>query len=87
MPEPCRIAIDPAGTFAYVANETAATVSEYSINASTAALTAVTGSPLATVSSPESLAVDPTGRYLYAANVTANESSLPHTPSPRAAAP
>ena len=65
------IAIDPTGTFAYVANETAATVSEYSINASTGALTAVSGSPLATVTSPESLAIDPAGRYLYAANVTA----------------
>jgi 6-phosphogluconolactonase (cycloisomerase 2 family) len=65
------IAFNTAGAFAYVANETAATISEYSINTSTGALTAVSGSPLSTGSSPESLAVDPAGDYLYAVNVTA----------------
>ena len=79
------IALDPAGTFAYVANETAATVSEYSIAAS-GALSAVSGSPLATGSSPESLAVDPTGRYLYAANVTAKNQVQQYSITPSSGA-
>src|SRR5258706_14383 len=73
------IGFNPAGSVVYVANETAATISEYSTNASTGALTAVSGSPLATGSSPESMAVDPTGRYLYAANVTAKNQVAAHS--------
>ena len=55
----------------------------YSINTGTGTLAALSGSPLATGSSPESLAVDPAGRFLYAANVTgANEvTSYSITPS------
>jgi len=60
------IVIDPTGSFAYVANAAAATISEYSINASTGGLTAVSGSPLATGSGPESLAIDPAGLFVYA---------------------
>jgi 6-phosphogluconolactonase len=63
------IAIDPAGTFAYVANEKAATISAFSIDSTTGALTA-SGSPLSTASAPMSIAVDPAGSFVYAANVT-----------------
>jgi 6-phosphogluconolactonase len=77
------IAIDPTGTFAYVANETGDSISMYSINPGTGALAALSNSPMATGSSPESVAVDPAGRFLYAANVPgANEvSSYSITPS------
>ncbi|MFH1147246.1 MAG: hypothetical protein V1736_06015 [Pseudomonadota bacterium] len=47
--------------FAYVANYGANTVSAYSINASTGALTTVAGSPFAAGGQPISIAVDPTG--------------------------
>jgi 6-phosphogluconolactonase (cycloisomerase 2 family) len=53
---PISIAIDPTGAFAYVANAAAATISEYSIDSSTGALTTV-AAPLATQSSPTSLAI------------------------------
>src|SRR5208283_727746 len=65
------ITIDPTGTLAYVANETAKTIAGYSINTGTGALAALTGFPLSTGSSPEAVTVDPEGRYLYAANVIA----------------
>jgi 6-phosphogluconolactonase (cycloisomerase 2 family) len=55
-----------------VANEAAASISAYSINASTGALTPVSGSPFATGSGAESVVVDPAGQYLYASNVTAS---------------
>jgi 6-phosphogluconolactonase len=63
VPAPCRLPSTPTGRYAYVANETAATISLYSINGSTGALTAISGSPLASVTSPESLVADPAGRY------------------------
>jgi 6-phosphogluconolactonase (cycloisomerase 2 family) len=53
-----------------VANETAATISAFSISSATGTLTPVSGSPFSTGSSPESLAVDPAGSFVYAANVT-----------------
>ena len=62
-PVPLSIAIDPTGTLAYVANETGDSISAYSINPSTGTLAAVSGSPIASGSSAESVAVDPAGRY------------------------
>jgi 6-phosphogluconolactonase (cycloisomerase 2 family) len=61
----------------------------YSINTGTGTLAALSGSPLSTDTSPESLAVDPAGRFLYAANVTAaNEvTSYSITPSSGALTP
>jgi 6-phosphogluconolactonase len=64
---PISVVIDAAGRFAYVANETAATISAYSVDSSTGALTAV-AAPLATQSSPTALAV--AGGSLIAADVT-----------------
>jgi len=37
----------------------------YSINTGTGTLAALSGSPLSTGTSPESLAIDPAGRFLY----------------------
>jgi 6-phosphogluconolactonase (cycloisomerase 2 family) len=67
---PVSIAIDPTNTFAYVANETSESISEFGLDPSTGALTVVSGSPVGTGSAPESLVVAPTGSYLYGANVT-----------------
>jgi 6-phosphogluconolactonase len=64
------IAIDPVGSFAYVANQTAATITAYSIDLTTGALKA-SGSPLSTSSAPQAIAVGPAAaNFVYAANVT-----------------
>ena len=58
--------------YAYVANygdgTNPGTVSEYTIDATTGALTPITGSPVATGVGPESVTVDPTGKYAYVAD-------------------
>ncbi len=54
--------------FAYVANYGGSSVSAYSINASTGALTAVAGSPFAAGVYPDSIAVNPAGTVIYVAN-------------------
>ena len=68
---PYSVTVDPTGKFAYVANGgfmDAGTVSAYTINSSTGALTEITGSPLAAGDEPRSVAVDPTGKFAYVAN-------------------
>ena len=54
--------------FAYVTNSTDKTISEYTITASTGALTAVAGSPLADKNGPLSVAAAPSGAFVYTAN-------------------
>ena len=49
--------------FAYVANNGDNTVSGYSINPTTGALTAIPGSPFPSGSGPNSVAVSPTGQF------------------------
>ena len=53
---PYSIAVNPAGTFAYVANEGGSTVSMYAINAATGILTALTTPTVATGNGPLSIA-------------------------------
>lgn len=54
--------------FAYVTNQTDKTISEYSINDTTGALTAVTGSPIADNDGPFSVVATPSGAFVYTAN-------------------
>jgi 6-phosphogluconolactonase (cycloisomerase 2 family)/uncharacterized caspase-like protein len=54
--------------FLYVTNNGSSNVSAYTINPSTGALTAVTGSLFPAGGNPIGVAVNPTGKYLYAAN-------------------
>ncbi len=65
---PKEVTVDPKGKFVYVTNSgsvaNTATLSSYTINASTGALTPLAGSPLAATSFASSLMVDPTGRVL-----------------------
>src|SRR5579864_9205710 len=64
------------GQVVYVANQegsnvqSASTVSAYTINGSSGALTAIPGSPFVTgtAPSPSALAVDPAGKFLYLAS-------------------
>lgn len=64
---PEAITTDPSSRFAYVANTSTNTVTSYSINQTSGALSLLTGSP-STSSDPIALTTDPTGRFLYAAN-------------------
>jgi YVTN family beta-propeller protein len=50
-------------------------ISAYTINPATGTLTAVSGSPFATGSQPDSAAVDPTGHFVYVANSLSNNVS------------
>jgi 6-phosphogluconolactonase (cycloisomerase 2 family) len=73
-PNPQDIAVSPDGKFVFVANNgdvdtaTSGSVSAFSLNASTGALTAVAGSPFTAGPNPKRLAVDPSGKYLYTTN-------------------
>ncbi len=63
--------VNPAGTYAYVANYNDATVSVYSIDATTGALAPVTGSPFATGGSPMGpfgVTVTSAGTFAYVPN-------------------
>ena len=75
---PVSIAVDPTGRFAYVANEGifgGPSVSGYTINATTGALSPIPGSPFTAGSTPVSVAVDPTGRFAYVANLSSSNIS------------
>ena len=67
---PSSIAVNPAGTFAYVAAQVvngSGTVSMYAINATTGQLTALT-TPTVASPDPFSIAVNPAGTFAYVAN-------------------
>jgi YVTN family beta-propeller protein len=73
------VAVDPSGKFAYVVGTASGTgsagsVSTYTINAATGALTS-TGT-IAAGTSPVSMVVDPTGRFAYVANSSSNDVSM-----------
>ena len=80
MPE--GIAIDPTGTYLYVANFADGNVSSFSIDAQSGALTLI-GQPVPTGNlnnvpspAPISLQVDPSGRFVYVANQQDNSLSV-----------
>lgn len=61
----------------YVANYGSSDISAYTVNLSTGALTAVSGSPFSMkATGPVALAADPKGRFLYSANAGSNDVSL-----------
>ena len=69
---PESISVDPSGKFAYVANfgsaNVSGSVSAYTIDASTGALSEIAGSPFAAGTLPVAITVDPSGRFAYVAN-------------------
>ena len=76
FPGPNRMAIGGGGKFLYVgmsgtvkANNT---VSAFSIDSTTGALTQIPGSPFTSGSDPQGLATDPSGKFLYTANSNDN---------------
>jgi len=56
---PVSVAVDPSGKFAYVANESSGTVSGYTIDPSTGALTSIANSPFVAGFVPQSVAMTP----------------------------
>jgi len=78
---PNSVTVDPSGKFAYVVNGAnggngtpGPSISAYTINTSTGALTAVSGSPYPTGanSAPGQATVDPTGEFFYVADRSNN---------------
>jgi 6-phosphogluconolactonase (cycloisomerase 2 family) len=76
---PTGLAIDPAGKFLFVANQTSSNISVFSINGT--ALSEVAGSPFTTIpvgysypngTLPAAVAVSGSGNYLYVADQLAN---------------
>ncbi len=65
--EPGGIALNPTGTKLFVANSADDTVSIYSVNTGTGALTELATSPQPTVVDPFAVAVSPDGQNLYVA--------------------
>jgi len=66
------VAPTSSAKFAYVVNSGSNTVSGYSIDATSGALTPLAGSPFVTGFTPASVAVDPTGKFAYVANRASN---------------
>ena len=64
--------VTPNGAYLYSANYGSGSVSAYSIDPSTGALTPVAGSPFAAQSHPRGAALDPTGSFLYVTNEGSN---------------
>jgi 3-carboxymuconate cyclase len=75
---PHSVTVDPRlpgpGKFAYAVNAASNTISVYTINTTTGALT--TGTAMAAGTTPFSVTVDPLGRFAYAANYNSNTISV-----------
>ena len=78
------VAVDPTGQFAYVSNcgqptctdpNSPGTVSAYTIDPNTGALTPVPGSPFPAGARSDGMTVDPTGRFVYVTNRSSNDIS------------
>jgi DNA-binding beta-propeller fold protein YncE len=63
---PNSLIVDPTSAYLYVANAGDNTVSQFTIDATTGALSS--GSPVPTGIFPVSVTVDPSGKYVYVAN-------------------
>lgn len=74
-PGASQVVVDPSDRFVYVPNNTSGSgsVSGYTIDSATGALTAIPGSPFPAGSTDVIAAVDPTGRYLYSTDNVSND--------------
>ncbi|QNK66567.1 beta-propeller fold lactonase family protein [Variovorax sp. PAMC26660] len=62
----------PSARFAYVANQASDTVSAYTVDATTGALSAMVPPTVPAPGQPYALTVDPTSRFAYVANINSN---------------
>jgi 6-phosphogluconolactonase (cycloisomerase 2 family) len=69
--KPFGLAVNPAGTYLYVANAGEGTISQFSISPTTGALTSI-GTAVASGSGVSSVTVDATGKYVYGTNRSTN---------------
>lgn len=71
-PATCEVTIDPSGKFAYISTQEGPSqhpgVLAFTINSTTGALTAVTGSPFAAGTEPGFVTIDPSGSFAYVAD-------------------
>jgi 6-phosphogluconolactonase (cycloisomerase 2 family) len=65
---PVAAAVDPSGTYLYVADKTSNAVTGFRIKAVIGTLTALSNSPYSTGSAPDALAISPTNKFLYVSN-------------------
>jgi len=67
------VAVDPTSRFVYACNfQAGGSVSAYTINPSTGALTQMPGSPFGAGTSPYAIAITPNGRYVYTTDTVKN---------------
>jgi DNA-binding beta-propeller fold protein YncE len=66
--EPGGIRVTPDGKFVVVVNQATNSVSVFSLNSVTGALTEVSGSPFATGNNPDPVAIDPSGKFVFVGN-------------------
>ena len=70
---PFDVTLAPSGKFLYIPNFNDATISGFTVNLTTGALTAISGSPFADGDTrPSAVAVSPNGKYLFVANASTN---------------
>jgi 6-phosphogluconolactonase len=69
---PDMLAVSPSG-FLYVPNDNSGTISVYSINAASGALTPISGSPFPGPGQPTQAAVAPSGQILYVSGGNSND--------------
>jgi 6-phosphogluconolactonase (cycloisomerase 2 family) len=69
--KPFGLAVNPAGTYLYVANAGENTISQFSISQTTGALTQI-GTPVTSGNGVSSVTVDATGKYVYGTNRSTN---------------
>jgi YVTN family beta-propeller protein len=79
--DPEDMVVDPLGRFAYVANLVSnaaddATISMYTINPSTGALTPTSPATVPTGFFPQGIGIDPSGKFVYTANSDDNTVSM-----------
>ncbi|HEV2992671.1 MAG TPA: beta-propeller fold lactonase family protein [Candidatus Angelobacter sp.] len=70
------LAVDPLHRFLFVSNQSAASLSAFSINTSTGMLTPVPGSPFSTGATPHGVAVDPAGKFVFVGNESGSVSAF-----------
>jgi len=73
--DPSSLTLDPSGKFVYVANTADATISAFTLDSTSGALSVVTGSPFpsggnGTINGPLGIAADAAGKYIYVCNAS-----------------
>ena len=70
--EPMAVALSPNGSRLYVANSASTNLSQFKVDTSTGALTALTSSAAGTGTNPESIVVDPDAKFIFVINERSN---------------